>query len=53
MEDAELMHLSVALNTLVEFNIPPDVQELLLRGDAARSIKPGALAAVIKIFVDT
>lgn len=39
MIDAE----TSALVALAEANIPPDIQELLVRGDPTRDIKPGAL----------
>jgi hypothetical protein len=34
---------AAALVSLVQSNIPPDVQELLVRGDPMRGIAPGAL----------
>ena len=39
--------LTHALTVLAAYKIPTDVQELLLRGDPMRNIRPGALAAVI------
>lgn len=39
---------AAALIALARANIPPDVQELLVRGDAMRGIAPGALTALIK-----
>ncbi len=39
MRDAE----TSALVALAKMNVPTDVQELLVRGDPERDIKPGAL----------
>ena len=39
--------VAAALIELARLNIPTDVQELLLAGDAKRRIKPGALDAAI------
>lgn len=39
--------ITVALVALVQANIPVDVQELLVRGDPARGIAPGALQAAL------
>jgi len=39
MRDAE----TAAVISLAKMNIPPDVQELLVRGDPKQDIKPGAL----------
>lgn len=36
-----------ALVILAECNIPPDVQELLVRGDPVRGIPPGSLRKAI------
>jgi hypothetical protein len=42
------IRLTNALVALALYKIPTDVQELLLRGDPARKIPPGALAAAIE-----
>jgi hypothetical protein len=39
--------LTAAVMSLAESNIPPDVQELLLRGDPMRNIPNGALFKAI------
>lgn len=44
----ELSDIAAALVVLARHNIPTDIQELLVRGDPARGIKPGALAAAIE-----
>lgn len=41
----------VALLTLAKFNIPPDIQELLVQGNPERNIPPGALSAAIKMVL--
>lgn len=43
--------LSAAMTALAESGIPTDVQELLLRGDAARGISPGALRKALAASV--
>ena len=37
-----------ALTALAEHGIPPDIQELLIFGNAARGIAPGALSKALK-----
>ena len=37
-----------ALTVLAQCNIPPDIQELLVRGDPMRGIAPGALSKAIE-----
>lgn len=44
-EQAE--RLAAALVVLAEHGIPADVQELLVGGDPARGVPPGALAKVL------
>jgi hypothetical protein len=44
----DMLDEAAALIALAEFNVPADIQELLLRGDAMRGIPPGALRAAIK-----
>lgn len=36
-----------AVVSLARYNIPPDIQELLISGDAMRGIPPGALSAAL------
>jgi len=39
--------VAAALVELAAFNVPPDVQEVLLVGDPSRRIKPGSLEAAL------
>lgn len=39
--------LTAALVVLARYNVPPDVQELLVQGNPMRDIRPGALAAAL------
>lgn len=49
IEDDELLYkATAALVVLTEYGIPPDVQELLVYGDANRGIAPGALSKAIR-----
>lgn len=52
-EDEDLAAASAALLSLVESNIPPDIQELLIYGDPERGIRPGALSRVVKAVVQS
>jgi hypothetical protein len=42
---------AAGLLALAEHGIPPDIQELLVRGDPMRGIRPGALIASIKATI--
>lgn len=44
--------MAAALVALTKWNIPPDVQELLMTGNPQMSAPPGALAAAIEAAVD-
>lgn len=44
--------LREALMVLARWNIPPDVQEMLISGNPAMSIPPGALSAAIEVATD-
>jgi hypothetical protein len=48
MIDTDLEAASAALVSLACDNIPPDVQELLVRGDPQRDIRPGAFSRAIQ-----
>jgi hypothetical protein len=49
MTDEEVNEAAcAALIVLARYNIPPDVQELLIRGNPNRDIRPGALGAAIR-----
>lgn len=43
----EILDEATALLELAECNIPPDIQELLVRGDPMRGIPPRALRRAI------
>lgn len=44
--------LVAALVVLTRFGIEPDVQELLVSGNASRGIRPGALATALQTAAD-
>ena len=44
---------AVALVTLSEHNIPPDIQELLVLGNPDRDIRPGALSKAISAVIQS
>lgn len=46
--DPDVEAAAAGLCALAEYGIPVDVQELLVRGDPMRGIRPGALSACIK-----
>lgn len=45
--DEMLLRATAALIALAQHGIAPDVQEMLIRGNALRGIAPGALSAAI------
>lgn len=46
--DWDVEAAAASLLTLAEYNIPVDVQELLVLGDPMRGVRPGALSASFK-----
>jgi hypothetical protein len=44
--------VAAALVVLARYNIPTDIQELLVGGNPSRNVAPGALAAAIEATVD-
>ncbi len=49
--DVDRIAASAALLVLAEYNIPPDIQELLVYGNPRLGVKPGALSAAFKATV--
>lgn len=47
-KNVDLEAASAFLIALTEHGIPPDIQELLIVGDPAQDIKPGAISKAIK-----
>lgn len=47
-DDPDMLAATAGLLKLAEYGIPVDVQEMLVRGDPMRGIKPGALSAAFK-----
>lgn len=43
----DLKAATAALTALAEHGIPPDVQELLVYGNAATGVRPGALSSAV------
>ncbi len=46
-KDRHLAAAAAALLKLVEYGVPPDVQELLVSGSKRAGIRPGALTAAL------
>lgn len=49
----QLEAAAVALLKLAEYNIPTDVQELLVYGNSDRGIRPGAFVAALSVAIGT
>lgn len=49
----QLEAAAVALLKLAEYNIPTDIQELLIQGDPMRGIRPGAFVAALSVAIGT
>jgi hypothetical protein len=47
----QLEAAAVALLKLAEYNIPVDVQELLINGNPSRGIRPGAFVAALSVAI--
>jgi hypothetical protein len=43
---------AMVLAVLAHYNIPTDIQELLIRGDPMRDIAPGALSNAIESVIE-
>ena len=48
MSQRDLDAATAALTALAEHGIPTDVQELLIRGNPAMSVSPGALSKAVQ-----
>lgn len=51
MPTRQLEAAAVALLKLAEYNIPTDIQELLIQGDPMRGIRPGAFVAALSVAI--